>query len=265
MLSSTETKDSIRDFFNKRHTSLGFMLRYSHRKFSQAAFHRFRVEIKKLKALLALLDHESADFSRKKVYAPIKKLYVQAGHVRELQVEKELIHTQIQPGQLGNFFLKLQNEIQQKRESFFATRTLKNRKKADRSLFKIGQEIEKLGTINRAEILQKSKEKIKNLLKEGIESHNAHELRIQLKLLKNLQEILGMRPLPANGPEEELMKLLGDWHDLEVLVQRMNHSPLKKDLPAEEKKDLEKVIRALDSKRSNLLTDIQIKAPSLLT
>lgn len=212
---------------------------------------------------MALLEHESADFSRKKVYAPIKKLYVQAGQVRELQVEKELIHAQIQPGQLGEFFLKLQSEIQQKRESFFATRTLKNRKKAERSLLKIGQEIEKLETINRAEILQNSKEKIKNLLDEGIESHNAHELRIQLKLLKSLQEILGMRPLPANSPEEELMKLLGDWHDLEVLVQRMNNSPLKKELPAEEKKDLEKVIQTLDSKRSNLLAEIQIKAPAL--
>ncbi|GMQ27002.1 hypothetical protein Aoki45_36850 [Algoriphagus sp. oki45] len=258
------TLDSIRDYFYKRQTSLSFMFRYSRRKFSQAAFHRFRVEIKKLKALIALLEEESADFSKKKVYPPIRKLYSQAGRVRELQIEKELIHSQTESGKLPGFFLRLQGEIQKEREAFFTIRTWKSRKKAEASLQKIAKAIGNLNEINQVEILQKNKSKIENLVKKGIQPNNAHELRIQLKLMKNIREIVGLPTLPPNGPEEQLMKLLGDWHDLEVLVQRMNHSPWGKELPAAEKKHLSKIIQILDFQKSNLLTEIQLKTPALL-
>ncbi|GMQ29134.1 hypothetical protein Aconfl_17770 [Algoriphagus confluentis] len=266
MLSPTDTKESIRDFFLIRQTRLSFMLRYSRRKFSQSAFHRFRVEIKKLKAVLAVLEEESVEFSRKKTYAPIKKLYAQAGRVRELQIEKELILSQIQANQLPEFCRRMNTEIQQERDSFFEIRTWKARKKAEQSLGKIAKEIEKLKKINWLPTIQTSRKRIKALIQESIGPENAHELRIQLKLSKNALEMQGFPALQQADPqEEELMKLLGDWHDLEVLAQRMSPSPWAGTLPAPEKKILEKVIQTLSLQKSRLLSEIQSKAPSLLT
>ncbi len=63
------------------------LLKKSPVKFDDEDYHKLRVEIKKLKALAGFIEFSNKKFSKKKTLKPFKKVYKQAGKIRELQLE----------------------------------------------------------------------------------------------------------------------------------------------------------------------------------
>ena len=59
--------------------------------YDAGSFHDPRVEIKKLRALFELIDFCVKGFARKKSLKPLLGIFRQAGKVREIHVEDELI------------------------------------------------------------------------------------------------------------------------------------------------------------------------------
>jgi CHAD domain-containing protein len=57
-------------------------------KCSAALIHKLRIEIKKIKALLNLINRCSEKFKKRKIFEPFKSIYRQAGKIRDLQLEE---------------------------------------------------------------------------------------------------------------------------------------------------------------------------------
>ena len=119
--SRTGTFESVKrlvKYFNKRSAAIDSILRRPRHKYTPEIFHELRVEIKKLNALFDLINFCATDFKRKKSFAPFKLLFQQAGKIRALQVEEEILHKHLADDSPSNYRNNIL-EIRLKEEQLF--------------------------------------------------------------------------------------------------------------------------------------------------
>ncbi|TDQ16366.1 CHAD domain-containing protein [Algoriphagus boseongensis] len=251
---------SLLKYFKSRKKSLNFLLRYSKRKFSQKAFHRFRVEVKKMNTLLLIIQATDQNFDRKALKKPLLKLFRKAGEIRELQIEKDLLSEDKVLDQLPFLKKDLGKEIQQKRNEFFKIRTYSSSKKIRKKFKLIKKDLKKIQPSEFSYFLEGQWEDILHLVSDGIDFSNAHLLRKKLKTYQYALEILGKNTLPIHFAEvEELSKLLGAWHDRDVFLQRVKNQNLSEKIAESEREIFNRFIAQMTKESDNYLQDIQTK------
>ena len=97
-----ETVKHLIKYFNKRKSTIDSILKKSNSKYNSKTIHKLRIEIKKLNALFDLIYFCENNFKQKKTFEPLKFIFRQAGKVRELQLEEEMIEEQ-QPSETDEF------------------------------------------------------------------------------------------------------------------------------------------------------------------
>ena len=83
--------NGFKKYLKKRIQAIIALLKRPKRKYWQVTFHQLRIEIKKLDALFDLIDFCAKDFDRDKLFKPFEEIFQQAGKVRDLQIEKNLM------------------------------------------------------------------------------------------------------------------------------------------------------------------------------
>jgi len=219
----------LSDYWKKRRTSLKFLIRTSKRKFSQRRFHVLRVELKKLKALLLLVGYYEKDLDQLKFYKPFKSLFRQAGRVRELQIERGILKA-YGNDPLPELRKSLDRTIKKERGIFFQKRKLKLNKLMEKRLKSLNIFVKKLEKADFKPYLNTLLDEIKLILVEGkLEESTGHQLRKKLKTLKyNLESLQNPNFLQVMEGHEDLVNLLGTWHDLlrvnELLLEDLSSS-----------------------------------------
>ena len=85
-----KTAAALQKYYKSRINSLEKILGKPDKIVTPEDFHKLRVEIKKLRAVLTLVNWSEKNFKRKKFLKSYKKLFKQAGKVRDLQLEEAL-------------------------------------------------------------------------------------------------------------------------------------------------------------------------------
>lgn len=222
-------------YFKSRKRAQTFLLRYSRRKFSKKGFHRFRVEVKRLNALLQVLYWGDPTFDPKYASKPIRKLFKKAGPIRERQLEKDLLIEHNLLDQVPKLKAQLDKEIQKKRKEFFKSRNLSRTKKIKKRFKQIKKLIKNQKNFDFTLFIEDLWEEIMQMIALGIDSENAHLLRKKLKTYLYSLEILGKGNFPIHYPKiEELSSLLGEWHDRDVFLIRVEKENLTAQIVPEE-------------------------------
>jgi len=78
-------------YFEQQLKALTKRLALPAKAYTPLVFHRMRVAMKKINALLALLAYHYPDLDQKREFHPFRRLFKQMGQVRDLDVELELL------------------------------------------------------------------------------------------------------------------------------------------------------------------------------
>lgn len=247
----------IKKYLKKRKKNINSLLKTEPKNYTQDTFHLLRVEIKQLKAVLCLLGYNRELNESDQSKPDFELIFKQAGKVRNIQVEQSILNQYFDYELLLEYQENLRlSEIKEK-ETFLA---ILNDTIADNFKIKNGKInplLEKTTEENIDSYIQEQKNKIETTLNEDLplKKENAHNFRKLLKAYLYIQECLN--PGKKNKPSENnylITKMLGEWHDYEIVIKHLNEIIASKGINSKEIKLLEH-IREIFIARNELLLD----------
>jgi CHAD domain-containing protein len=186
---------------------------------TEETFHRLRVEIKKIKALYHLIDFVNKKFPRKKLLKPFKEVFDNAGKVRNLQVEENIIKSFSLKNHLISTLHKKQSKATHKfeeiRDKNLSIQIDKSAEEAERFLKDI--QLSELRRYNK-----KVLSKIKNLIKASFVEKDLHKIRMKLKEFYYNLKLTNARSNRLVKNLNRLLELIGSWHDYYFVIIRLD-------------------------------------------
>ena len=203
--------------------------------FDKNLIHQFRIEIKKLKATMQLIQETHKSFDNKKKYALIRPLYKDLGAVREIQLQQDMFKENAK-GFKASFRKKykhlLDEELLEREEialAHFDESTIK-------SLIKIKRQIKKMLKKVSAKDFKKYYQGRASKLKKAFAAaefseKKMHALRTLIKEIKfntRFKQAMAEKCLAKKNIDliflEDLQKCLGEWQDNAMLRQKLVQS-----------------------------------------
>lgn len=179
--------------------------------------HQLRITVRRVRAVLWLIEHGSSHLSFRKLKANLRNLGHALGRLREIDVaiqDAKKYHLRV---------TRLKNKRQAARKSLRGTlgrrRLLKISSGLDKTIFKIN-ECQKLDVRSAASLLQNRVRPWKH--KRLKTDDDFHSLRIATKKTRYILESIGR---PAQ-PLRDLQEILGKGHDLEMLQEFSGKNPM---------------------------------------
>lgn len=249
---------AIVKYLNNRQRAIQVLLNKPRSKYSSGTFHKLRVEIKKLNALLDVVNDSSKSFKRKKIFKPFKQLFRQAGKVRELQVEEAMLKKYVAPHSLNDYITGLRTLLLAEKEIFFS---IANKKMSARLKNKHHEIAPYLKALKRKDItsyLEKKITRIKKLINQGaLQTEQVHELRKRLKILcYNRKSLCENKQNKLPSKKDALPALLGKWHDLQVILGHLQKITDTGSINAKELIQIEKIKTKISAESGILISRI---------
>lgn len=110
----------LNKYLKKRNKNIEKLLSTPRLKCTPEIFHYLRVEIKKLRTLFSLLK-SSVKYDQKKKEKPFRKVFKQAGIVREIQVEQEMLQRYFTVDFLNDYRKKLKERKSKELRKYIET------------------------------------------------------------------------------------------------------------------------------------------------
>jgi len=200
----------------------------------QEQLHKFRVQIKKLRAMLNLVEHTSHQPRLLREFKPVRKIFKYAGNIRDAYTN-----------------LLLSERYQLKNEAFetgqqkiiadgiveFQLHGKKYLKSLKNSYKLLKKQLPKVDDDAIADFYKNQLEDIAAKLQGGNFDDEMHDNRKLLKILVYNQRLAGsaLGSLHLNaGYLDKLQKAIGDWHD-NIVAAKLFSSPELNDLPVVKK------------------------------
>lgn len=224
-------------------------------KFEDEDYHQLRVEIKKLKAVAGFIEFSNKKFSKKKYLKPFTKIYKRAGKIREFQLEEAFLKTN-NPQFIEQYLAGMAKRIEKEKKKFASIPLKKTRKKTRKAIRKIELFLLKTNEEDSIQFINKQRDEIATITREfPINPANAHKLR---KILKKDFYNRKRIDLPSQKikAEDDLLELLGSWHDCVVLNNQIGTSVLKAEINPAELAQLLKINTTVSSQSENLFGEI---------
>lgn len=215
---------ALKKYLNRQKVTINFLLGKPKRTFTPGTFHKLRIELKKLNAFLDLINYCSKDFRRKKIFKPFKQIFKQAGKVRELQLQEAMLKKHFPDNSIPEYKAYFRKSRLVETGIFFSMIDPKMVNRLNKRFVEIESFLPKIKSKTAKAYLDKEIEKIINLInKSPLQKGNLHELRKRLKTLNNNRSSLSLEENKVlNFKKNNLPRLLGDWHDLQVMIDHLN-------------------------------------------
>ncbi|HYG49817.1 MAG TPA: CHAD domain-containing protein [Flavobacteriales bacterium] len=214
--------------------------------------HQLRVEIKKTKALLKFYLRPKKAFNE--LFAPVRKLFKEAGELRTIQLTLELMDNYaIENTRMED---KLNKQLLYVNLNF-CKHIEKKRKSASRSIKRFDAYLKpvKKSSIHRR--IHKKKDEIEACLRTSkTDLSSLHDCRKKMKIL--MYVLNGLKPGYAKKAFidikklDKLQDLIGKWHDLQLAHDflKKSRTSIPANLTTEEKKVLNKIISLTENPAS---------------
>lgn len=215
---------ALKKYLNRRKVNIDFLLGKPKRNYTPGTFHKLRIELKKLNAFLDLVNYCSKDFRRKKTFKPFRQIFRQAGKVRELQLQDAMLKKYFSDSSIPEYKAILRKSRLEETRLFFSMIDPKTVTRLNKKFVKIESFLPKIKTKTPVAYLDSEISKIKNLInKSPLQKEHLHELRKRLKTLNNNRSSLSLEEnKDLISKNNVLPKLLGEWHDLLVMIDHLN-------------------------------------------
>lgn len=239
--------EELKNYLIKREEIIQEILSKPQKKYSIESFHKLRVEIKKLNALLVLLKDCSGKIEKKGVFEPIQELFKQGGKVREIQVENKLLSEYYRDKLLSNYKKNQQNNLKKEKLAFFELVENEFSQKLKFLKDEVIPLVDKLEKDKTEKFLRQRYKRIVKLFHlKKIPKSKAHKLRKELKLFNYCLKMTDSKKyqLAVYGVND-LSELLGEWHDLEVSVVKLKKAKKDDSLASQELIQLKKIRKKL--------------------
>jgi|GEM_PF-3436190 len=217
-----KARNILENYFRKRTNEIETLLKKPARLFTMEDYHRLRVAIKKVRAMMRMLGASGSKYKSKKPLKRVLEIFYKAGKVRELQLENSVVHKHDLQHRLKTYVHALQlNELKEKKE--FLVLHDKAKDKMQKSFSKIVPMIRKVRKSALTEYVRKEKKEIASLTKSReLKNSQIHQLRKGLKKLYYNMKSLGLKAqgrFLKNG--ETLQEMMGEWHDCRVMKKHL--------------------------------------------
>ena len=198
---------------------------------NQEDLHRFRVQIKKLKAMFSLLEDASSQQGLLKNFKPVRKIFKYAGHIRDahtnllLSERYKLTNEAFETGQ-QKIIADGTNEFQSNRKKFI--------KSIEGSYKSLKKQLPKVSDEAIAEFYKNQLEHIAGKLAVPDFSEEMHSNRKLIKTLVYNHKLTDKAlegSLHINSEYlDKLQSTIGEWHD-NIVAEQLFASPELNDLP----------------------------------
>lgn len=251
-----KAKENLSEYFKKRAINIEKILSIPPEQYGKEEYHKLRVEIKKIHAILDLLNYCQTDFQKNKYFKPFKEIFIQSGKIRELQLEESVLE-KYNTRKIENVLLKVKKEINKEKRNFCLLIQKKQKIKIEKKINKIVLHLEEIPDDKVNEYIEMEKKNINNLIRESpLVASNLHELRKTLKRNFYSRESLNMRDKNKKIKEDNFQELIGNWHDSKIMSDLIERSIIKKKINTEELKQLLQIDEELNVHRRLLYNEI---------
>ncbi|HWZ15179.1 MAG TPA: CHAD domain-containing protein [Mucilaginibacter sp.] len=197
----------------------------------QEELHQFRVQTKKLRAMLNLLEHASRRHGLLEEFKPVRKMFKYAGHIRDAHTNLELSSRYALKNES---FEAGQQRIIEEGTNEFREQAKKYTKKIDDAYKQLKRQLPHVDNSSIAEFYKKQLEQIANNLETPRFTEDMHTNR---KLIKILVYNRKLADKALNGSFtfnmaylDQLQNSLGEWHD-NIVAAELFSSPEVNDKP----------------------------------
>ena len=251
-----KAKENLSPYFKKRAINIQNILSIPPEEYGKEEYHKLRVEIKKLHAILDLIKYCHSDFQKKKYFKPFKKIFIQSGKIRELQLEESLLE-KYNTHKIKKVLLKVKEAIKKEEKKFCQLIQKKQKGKIEKNNNKIALHLEDIPNDKVNEFIEIEKKNINSLIRESpLAASNLHELRKTLKRTFYSRESLHLTDNNKKDKQDNFQELLGNWHDSKMMSDLIEKSIIKKKINTEELKQLLQIDEELSVHRSLLYNQI---------
>lgn len=239
----------IEKYYSKRIESINGILQKSPEKITEEDYHDLRVDIKKLKALMALLNFCARSFNKKTLFHPFVPIFRQAGKIRELQLEIGTLKEFNLYDALTRYRLTLERQLRIEKRKFNDLNGPWMKEGISGSIHSLSHFFVKASHSEIEEFLEKQKSGLHRLLLvRTLDEDEIHLLRKKIKEYYYTARIFS----PDNEQFEKIDRfqlLLGDWHDTVIMQQRLHKAMDSGELQLAESQRVNNLISTLASKQ----------------
>ncbi len=237
---------ALKKYFAKRKERIDALL--TKRKYTAEDYHKIRVEIKKMDALFELLNFSCDNFKRKKYFKLLNTIFKQAGVIRELQLETNMLKKNLH-NQVSSYLSNLKQCERSAQRNLFSIPDNKFKKKLKENYKSVVPFVKKMNKKIVNEFLEKKKRKIHSLLNENLlRPDQVHEIRKRLKsFYYNLESVDLQMQYSRIKQTYEFQEILGKWHDYRVMSGHLKKAINSGQYKSIELKRLEKIKAKLTS------------------
>lgn len=229
-----KAKENLSVYCSKRAINIKNILAILPGEYRKEEFHQLRIEIKKLNAILELISCSCNNFKKNKYFKPFKKIFIQSGKIRELQLEESLLE-KYNTRKIEEVLLKVKRDIKKEQKKFYQLITKIKKRKIKRIFKKIVLCLETISDKKVNDFIEGGKSKISRLTMDcPLDENNLHELRKSLKRDFFSRDSLNLRDRNKREEEDNLQELIGNWHDSETMSNLIEKSIIKKKINTEE-------------------------------
>jgi CHAD domain-containing protein len=243
------TKEWQYKYFNKRWKAMLTHLHSFSGDQKPEEIHQLRVEIKKIYALLTLMENCSDKKKLSEKLKPVKKIFRSAGRIRNIQVSIQLID-KYQPS--DKKYSSEQREVLNDKWKKFSSDTNSYIKKIKEPYKMVLKKIEDIKNECIIDLYEKQLKKLGRLLK-GSEQEELHKCRKKIKNLRYIYDIVPgslKKKLKLNRPYlHKLEEVIGKWHDSVISLELLTNTGLA---------DNNKIMTTLENQRNRLNKSIVI-------
>jgi CHAD domain-containing protein len=243
-------------YFNKRNQKIKRLLERTHAGYEEEDYHDLRLEIKKVKALVAMIAYLTG-LKEKKYLKPYRRIFKMAGQVRDAQMASALLEKQRPLKWLQQYQHELKIETQLHEQEFYAAIKGASRDTLKVPRRKIAEHITEVKKGAVKKYIEQEKSAVAAIIaRPRINVESAHEMRKKLKAIGYTSKLIGIKGPTESESIEEIQEALGAWHDHRQLAAR-----LKKD--AYELKDkqrrlhMQKLEKVISNKASKMFAGIR--------
>jgi len=254
---------TLNKYIRKREKAIELLLQKTKRSNPPAFYHKLRVEIKKLNAVLDLAESGSPDFDRKKTFKPFKLIFKQAGKVRELQVEENILKKYFAKTGFKNYRNKLHKLILKEQQNFFSliNNSLVSRQR--KAFKKIRPQIKNINEKKVNKYLEKKRKKTGKIISQKkLHLSELHQLRKLLKIyFYNLRSSGHNIQKDILASKEVLLHRLGKWHDYQVTLNHLKNAGKSSVTSLKERIQLKKTMAKISFDKKQAFKKIKLTLP----
>jgi len=245
-------------YYNKLTKNIDKKLKKSQRKYKEQDYHKLRVSIKKLEALLYLVKFCLKDFKEKKYFKPVKKVFKQSGRVREFQLEASALENYKRYA-VQYYLADLKERVNTEKQKFNLLVNKHLKKKIEKSFKHIHPFAKDVKAGKANAFMIKERNELNDLIQQKfLNPKQVHELRKKLKVeFYNRKAFLQ----GSDNLEEEnnFQELLGKWHDCRILNDHLETAIIKDKINPAELKKLFEIDKEILCESENLLNEINTR------